>query len=152
MLWGVINALYLIPLLVFKRNRFYLDTVAEGKIFPSFKEMYHMFATYMLVVFSWVLFRAEDIGHAFQYYLGILSPSILTVPYFSGMRHAFFTLITISIFIIIEWFGRSEEYAIANIQTMQKGHQRWFLYMALIVVIVTLGNISDSVEFIYFQF
>jgi len=37
LVWGILNALYFLPLLLTKRNRSHLNTIAEGKLLPTLK-------------------------------------------------------------------------------------------------------------------
>ena len=46
--WGGLNALYFLPLLLMKKNRTHLGTVAEGKYLPSVKEAFQMVLTFFL--------------------------------------------------------------------------------------------------------
>ena len=46
--------------------------VAEEKLLPSIRELFAMLTTFMLTVFAWIFFRAENLNHAFSYVRGIL--------------------------------------------------------------------------------
>ena len=71
--WGVLNALYFLPLLLAKKNRNYLGPVAEDKVWPNIKEASMMIGTFGLTVLAWVFFRAENVGHGFSIISEILS-------------------------------------------------------------------------------
>ena len=77
--WGGLNALYFLPLLIFNKNRQHLDIVAKGKNLPTFKEFFQILITFGLTVFAWIFFRAENIGHAFSYISEIFSTSLISV-------------------------------------------------------------------------
>lgn len=66
-IWGALNAIYFLPLLLTNSNRNNLETVAQGKILPSVKESLFMLLTFGLTVFAWIFFRAENVGHAISY-------------------------------------------------------------------------------------
>lgn len=51
-IWGFLNALYFLPLLLIKRNRKNLDIVAENRVLPSIRELLSMFTTFSLTVFA----------------------------------------------------------------------------------------------------
>ena len=148
--WGALNALYFLPLLLLNKNRANTDTVAKGKYLPSFKEFYQIGITFSLTVLAWIFFRAENIGHACSYLSTIFSKSLFSIPHFSGMRDALITLILISIFIAVEWVGRNEQYAIENIGIKWKKFTRWAFYLIVIFTIIIFGGKQQ--EFIYFQF
>ena len=61
-IWGFLNALYFLPLLLVKRNRRNLDIVAENRVLPTIKELLSMLTTFFLTVFAWIFFRAESVS------------------------------------------------------------------------------------------
>ncbi len=148
--WGALNAIYFLPLLLTKNNRKNLDSVAEGRMFPSIKELLQMGITFGLTVFAWIFFRAENIEHAFDYISEILSFSIFQLPELLGVRRALLTIFLIGIFVIIEWQGREKQYAIEYLGLKWKQPLRYLMYYALIVLIFWFGGKEQ--QFIYFQF
>lgn len=149
-IWGALNAVYFLPILLTNNNRNNLEIVAQGKLFPSLKEISFMLLTFSLTVFAWIFFRAENIGHAISYISKILSPSFFSIPKFSGIDDASTTIILIGVFVLIEWIGREGQYAIANIGLKWKRPFRWAMYVAIIIIIFELGGREQA--FIYFQF
>ena len=148
--WGALNAIYFLPLLLSNSNRTYLETVAQGKIFPSLKEFFLMLMTFAMTVFAWIFFRANDIGHAVSYIGEILSPSLFTVPQFSNISGAMVTLMLIGVFVLVEWSGRTGQYAISNIGLNWKRPVRFAMYYAIIIAIFHFSGKEQ--QFIYFQF
>ena len=80
----------------------------------------------------------------------LLSKSFFTFPEFDGMRRALTTIILIIAFVLVEWQGRDQEHAIANLGMNWKRPLRWVFYLILIFVIFWFQG--DKQEFIYFQF
>lgn len=150
--WGALNAIYFLPLLLTKNNRKHLDNAADGKIFPSLKETLMIVLTFGLTVFAWIFFRAESIPHAFSYISEIFSASVISLPNFPGRAKAITTIILVLLFVFVEWIGRDGQYAIENIGAKFKRIPRWSIYTVLVLVIYFMGNFSESIEFIYFQF
>ena len=150
--WGALNALYFIPLLISNRNRNNLEVVAHGKYFAGFNDLFHMFLTFLMVVFAWIFFRAENIGHALSYISGIFSNSLFSVPVFMGMKKAMLTLVFVVLFMAIEWLGRNKQFALENLQNHLIRPLRWLAYLFIILTIYFFGNFTESIEFIYFQF
>lgn len=148
--WGALNAIYFLPLLLTKNNRKNLDIVAQGNNLPTIREIFKIFLTFGLTVFAWVFFRAENIEHAFSYILGIFSFSLFALPEFSGIKQAFITVILVGLFILIEWNGREEQFAIAKLGLNWKRQMRYAMYYAFIIAIFWFGGKEQ--EFIYFQF
>jgi hypothetical protein len=131
-------------------NRNNLEIVAQGKYLPTAKELLLMLITFGLTVFAWIFFRAENIGHAFNYISEILSSSLFEIPNFSGMRKALTTIILTGFFILIEWLGREQQFAIQNLGLKWKRPMRYAMYYAIIIVIFWFGGSEQ--QFIYFQF
>jgi alginate O-acetyltransferase complex protein AlgI len=150
-IWGALNALYILPTLLTKNKRRNLDTVAEGKYLPSFKEFFSIGLTFGLTVISIVFVRAENIRHAINYISEILSNSLFTIPSFSGIEEALNTTILIVIFVFIEWLGRENQFAIQNIALIKSKALRWTAYILIVLVIYFVGSFKDT-SFIYFQF
>lgn len=146
--WGALHAIYFLPLLLAKKNRTNLNSVAHGKAIPSLKELLLMSSTFCLTALAWIFFRAENIGHAFSYIKGIFSMSLFTPPDLT-VKGLLVLLITAG-FLIIEWIGREDQFAIANFPFRWRRPVRYAMYISLILAIFWLGG--QEQEFIYFQF
>jgi D-alanyl-lipoteichoic acid acyltransferase DltB (MBOAT superfamily) len=149
--WGALNAVYFLPLLLLNKNRTNTNTVAEDSYLPTFREFCQILVTFSLTIFAWIFFRAENIAHAVSYISEILSPSLFEIPMFNGRTLAVTTFILITIFIAVEWRGRKEQYAIENIFSVKNNYLRRSLYLAIIITIMIMGNFNEN-QFIYFQF
>lgn len=148
--WGLLNAIYIMPSIVFNTNRNNLDIVARGKYLPTLKEFMAIVITFSLTVFAWIFFRANNVSHAFNYISEIFSSSLLTLPYFEGIQGAFPIVLLTGIFIIIEWLGREQQYALAKLGTKWNRLMRYSIYYLLIITIYFFGGKEQ--QFIYFQF
>lgn len=144
--WGALNAIYFLPLLLTNNNRNNLETVAQGKLLPSIKELSFMILTFGLTVFAWIFFRAENIGHALSYISEIFSSSIFSIP---EVRPRNIILLTFG-FVFIEWLGREQQFAIQNLGFKWKRPLRYAMYYAIIIAIFWFGGKEQ--QFIYFQF
>src|SRR5690606_11121976 len=149
-IWGALNAIYFLPLLLTNQNRNNLDTVASGKWFPSFKEFFQIIGTFSLTVFAWIFFRAENMNHALSYILDIFSPSIFQIPDFSGFTKALIVMVMVVGFLIIEWIGREDQYAIEKVGLTWNRPLRWSFYFGVIASLFIFSG--QEQEFIYFQF
>jgi D-alanyl-lipoteichoic acid acyltransferase DltB (MBOAT superfamily) len=149
-IWGALNAVYFLPLLLLGKNRVNTNTVAEGRFLPSVKEFFQMGVTFSLTVLAWVFFRAENVGHALSYLSTIFSKSIISIPHFNGIRHGLETVILIIIFIIIEWIGRNEQFALGRINLIINRPIRWAIYITIIIALFSFTG--EQQQFIYFQF
>ena len=144
--WGALNAIYFLPLLLTNNNRNNLETVAQGKLLPSIKDLSFMLLTFGLTVFAWIFFRAENIGHAFSYISEIFSSSLFTIPEIRPRN----LILLIMFFVFIEWLGREGQYAIAKLGMNWKRPLRYAMYYAIIIAIFWFGGKEQ--QFIYFQF
>ncbi len=150
-IWGVINAFYFLPLLLLNRNRINTNTVAQFNSLPSIKEFFQMMITFSWIVLSWIIFRAENINHAFNYLSTIFSNSLFEIPEFTGMKHGLTTIILILFFIVVEWIGRNDQYAIESIGLKWNRFYRWSWYSFILFVIGIYMHTYET-PFIYFQF
>jgi D-alanyl-lipoteichoic acid acyltransferase DltB (MBOAT superfamily) len=150
LIWGALNAVYFLPLLLTKKNRANLETVAQGKRLPTMKETLSMLSTFGLTLFAWIFFRAESLDHAVAYISGIFSASLFTIPQFAGSADAVTTIILIVVFMMLEWQGREQQYAIERLGLNWKRPWRYAFYYAVIIAIIQFGGSEQ--QFIYFQF
>ncbi|MEH6535811.1 MAG: MBOAT family O-acyltransferase [Psychroserpens sp.] len=144
--WGGLNALYFLPLLIIKRNRVHTNVVAEFKVFPNLKECFGMLFTFIITVIAWVFFRADSVSHATQYLSRIVDVSFFNIP---EIRPTFL-FVLIFIFILIEWAGRRQLYAIQTLWFRFPRIIRLFIYYLIAMTIFLYGGKEQ--EFIYFQF
>jgi alginate O-acetyltransferase complex protein AlgI len=144
--WGLLNALYIMPSILFKTNRNNLDTVAQGKYLPSVREFFSMAITFALTVLAWIFFRAESMEQAISYISGIFSPSLFDFPEI----HPVPISVLIILFMIVEWIGREQQYAIAKLGTSWNKPIRWAFYFLIVEVIFLYAGKQQ--QFIYFEF
>ncbi len=144
-LWGGLNAIYVLPSVLFKRNR-NLDIVAKGKLFPSFKELVSIILTFMLFAFASILFRSSSMAQAFDYIREIFSYSLFSLPEVKPKK----LIVIITLFTLVEWVTKERLYAFANLDKIKNYFLRWSMYL------VTIGLIFyfmvEQQRFIYFQF
>ena len=148
--WGGLNAIFFLPLLLSKNNRKNLGVVAKGKLLPSYRELFAMLTTFTLTVFAWIFFRADNINHAFNYIGKIFSKSIISIPDYSYKMNALITLCLIVLFLLIEWLGRNEQFALKSFGVKWKPIIRLLLYYCIVFLIFVFSG-KDQ-QFIYFQF
>ena len=145
-IWGALNALYFLPLLLAKKNRVNLGIVAEGRMLPSLREAFAMLSTFALTVLAWIFFRADNLTHAKEYISGIFSSTLFAIPEVQPL----FLFGLIALFLLIEWFGRDKEFALAKIAESWSKPWRYGIYYAILLAVLWCGGKEQ--EFIYFQF
>ncbi|MDA9245282.1 MBOAT family protein [Polaribacter sp.] len=148
--WGTLHAIYFLPLLLTNKNRNNLEIVAQGNYLPTARELLQMLSTFTLTVFAWIIFRANDITHAFNYISEIFSASILEAPKLTDSKEAIITMLLVFIFIFIEWLGRESQFALEHLGLKWKRPLRHALYYTIIIALFWYNGKEQ--QFIYFQF
>ncbi len=142
--WGAYHALLFLPLILLGKNRRYTGIVAEGKVFPSLREVLQMLLTFITAMFGWIIFRSENISQAFEFISNIFRRDLFTKPQAPGL-----TLFFVLAMLVTEWFTRTKEHGL-SIDGIKYKWLRIAIYYLLIFCIVLYS--SESEAFIYFQF
>lgn len=141
--WGGYHALLFLPLILLGKNRKFTNQVAEGRTLPTIQEFGQMSLTFLLVVFGWIIFRAESIGQAWGYVCGVFNLNFFV---FEGLPRK--TVVFIVVMLIVEWVHRGKTHGLE----IRGNHFliRWSYYVIIIATIFVYGAFNES--FIYFQF
>ena len=153
--WGILHAIYFLPLLLTNKNRNHIEIVSKGNLIPTFNETLKIVLTFTLTVFAWIFFRANNIEHALNFIYNLIIGMNTKIGYLQLVnlmqyKIGYATLILLLLFIIIEWIGREGQYAIYNLGIKWSRSFRYALYYAIIIVI--FWNSGEEQQFIYFQF
>ncbi len=146
-IWGLINALYMLPIIIWKKNKKKTPVVAEGKFFPSYKEILQISITFFMIVLTLIFFRAESVEHAINYLFVIFSPSLISIPPIIPLD----MIIIIVIYFTIEWLQRERKHAFYMNHLNWPTTLRWPAYLTIFYLILRVG-IFEKTEFIYFAF
>ncbi|MGJ3234249.1 MBOAT family O-acyltransferase [Marivirga sp.] len=144
-IWGFVNGLYFLPLILTGIHRNHMGPIAEGKIFPSFKVFLLIVSTFVLKTFTYVFFRAENIGQSWTYMKGMFDWSLFTIPDYSYLTHWGL----IGLMLTLEWLQRDKECPLYLDHTPK--WVRYSAYYATILAVIFLQS-SEEIPFIYFQF
>lgn len=147
-IWGLLNALFIIPSFITKTNRKNLDTVAENSIFPHYSEMLVIIRTFLLTTLAWVFFRADSVSAAINFLGKIFSLGLFTPPNLPWSAYS--TLVIVVFFFFTEWHGRNENYAIEKLALNWSRPLRLAAYSVLVTAILYFAGTEHT--FIYFQF
>ncbi len=146
--WGLLNAIYIMPSILRNKNRTHLDIVAKGRYLPNFSELVSITVTFILTIFAFIFFRSDTLHNAFRYISGIFSKSLFVAPEIPPK--AILTLGITGLFFLVEWFGREQRFALEQINLRFAKPTRWAFYFVLILSMFYLGGKEQA--FIYFQF
>lgn len=145
-IWGLLHAVYFLPLLITQNNRNNLDTVAKGKVLPAFKECLSMLLTFSLTTFAWIFFRSKTVLEACSYIKNMFQFNFKGgIQYLGFERYTIELLLLLGLFIILEWNSREKEHPIAGRFSILKA-------ILMIMAILVFGAYSNPGDFIYFQF
>lgn len=141
--WGILNGLFIIPAIISGSNKKTRSTEKERAY--SARGTLKAIFVFMLITFTWVFFRSENISGAFGYFKAFLSRSLFTYPVNHGMAMA---LPLIFILFSVEWL--IQNYALkARLQGLP-AYVRWGVYATLVITCMAFFRQNQS--FIYFQF
>ncbi len=143
--WGLLHAIYFIPLLLFNRNRNHLNKVAPHGHLPSLKEVCQMSTTFIMVVIAWIFFRSPSLTIAFSYIKRMFSKSLFTMP--QSIKKEVIGFIVFML--VLEWFNRNKPHALTFSVNSNKT-VRWAAYYVVAMLIFFFAQQSQT--FIYFQF
>ena len=79
--WGFYHACLFLPLILLGRNRKYTDTVAAGRLLPSWRECGQMTLTFFLVVIGWIIFRSTGIPSTVSYLSALFDIRVFSAFY-----------------------------------------------------------------------
>lgn len=143
--WGGINAIYFLPLLLLGKNRNNLDTIQLRWKRESIRTLLSIMLTFSMTTFAWIFFRANTLTDGIGYIKRMFSHFSTEFQYLSIERYTPELLILVVVFVLFEWVNK---YKIEPIS----GKWEWIKVFACIVALLVLGVYSDYKEFIYFQF
>lgn len=142
--WGMLNAMFFLPLLLTNKHRVHLGVIAEGKILPSFNELFHVIFTFSLTTFAWIFFRSDSLSSAIGYVQAIAT-SRGSIEQLS----ASYSVVSIIVLLIFEWYNRQIEVPFLAIRNKKI---RLTAYILITVLIFFMGAFINPRSFIYFQF
>lgn len=142
--WGALNALYFLPLMLLNRNRNNINHIDKREAF-TIKTTANILLTFTLTCFAWIVFRAESLTQAVNY-IKQIPHGVFQMPFLFLIKK--YLLIIVG-FIIVEWFQRTKEHA-GDVSHL-KPYLRHLFYLSIILLIFFFGNF-DATQFIYFQF
>ena len=112
--------------------------------------------TFILVVFGWVLFRAETLGDAIGYIFGIFDRSLFSMAdTMVQMKEIAIeeSLLPLSLMLVAEWVQRGKQHALQFSGNGFLAHHpvlRYAFYILAVMGIIGLAGTQS--EFIYFRF
>lgn len=138
--WGLLNALFFIPLLLTNNH------ATKQNLGLSFNELFSIFKTFILTSFAWILFRSNSLYDFWLYIKRLFSFEGAILP--SQLPPSL--VILILLMLIIEW---RQQHLITVFHQFEKRYNRatrWTVYYGIILMLIVFG--AKEQNFIYFQF
>jgi len=140
-IWGLINALLFLPLLLAKRNRSNLNDA-------EISDLHRILLTFSITTIAWIFFRADSLSHAIDYLQNI-------AIWNSGKSLSIKPTLVVYIALLFfgDWIGRKHDFTLNTLSEGILSKSPWLrltLYLSLAYLI--LLYIGGQQNFIYFQF
>lgn len=150
-IWGGINGFYLVFAMLTSNIRNNLNKITGLDRFALIKKIIKVVITFNLISFSWIFFRANRLTDAL-YIVKNCFRGVLSFPKFGYMESKFdfyLGILLIGFLIFVELLQRRSK--VSTLLDKKPTYIRWCVYAAAVVSIILLG-VTNSSQFIYFQF
>lgn len=149
-LFGLYHGLLFVPLVLsgafMKKTQ--LKTNRLG--LPVLKDLGRILLTFALVVFGGIIFRAENIGEAWEYMMGMMQWGTFKASYrFFTQSDVWYISLSIFVMLLIEWLQKDKEHGL-DLSSVNQVWLRTLLYYGLVLACVLVSGKSST--YIYFQF
>ena len=144
-LWGAFHGFFIVleKMLKIKRDKYSVPVALLSTLF-----------TFIIVNLGWVLFRANNIGQAFDYYQAMFSFNFEGFSWVAGRQ--FYTMLIIAVifsFLTLFPFGKKIEQVVFYKKYSTGGHiAAWLVSLSLLFFCLAAMNAANFSPFIYFRF
>ena len=153
LLWGLYQGIFIVISMNLSKTRKRFEKkhhLKDNRIY----EFFTMFVTFFIVCIGLVLFRAESIGQAWEYFIGMVQFGTLRSSYrFFIQPNMWPTNLFIVIMLVVEWLQRGKEHGLSGfdrLTLLKNEYVRVAMYSMLLIFIILFG--VKHTTFIYFQF
>ncbi len=147
--WGVYHAILFLPLILLNKNKRYTGVVAAQRKLPTLKEFGSILGTFVLIVFGWIIFRANSIQDAYNIFGKIFSTNFFSKLYLDMLTYQVPTIVSLIVCILVDWINRERRHGL-DIEWIKYPAIRIAIYYIFLMAIVLYSG--KNVTFIYFQF
>ena len=146
--WGLYHGTLLVLHKLLGINTKDKNSLASLRVFPGLKTMGQMMLTFTLAAIGWIIFRAESMAQAVDYFTSIFTNRFYDPSMTRGLTMAGFGFLLL----LIEWFQRDKQHGLQfpGRKPFNFTAIRWGIYYLIILLIDKFSGESQS--FIYFQF
>lgn len=147
-IWGALNGFYLVFAIITYDFRKKVTAFLRIDRLPKLNQLLQIIATFILVCFAWIFFRANSVTDAFSV---IKKIAIFKGPVF--IEDPSMIIYPVSAIFLLLFVELKQEYYKGDFSFLR--NENWVLrnlsYTALIIIILLFG-VFDGGQFIYFQF
>lgn len=140
--WGALHGIYQLIEIFVTGNK---DNASNGIV-----KFFKVLLTFILVVFAWIFFRANNITDAFTLIGDIVNFNGGELNLFHYSIDFTISFIAIGVLLLIEFLVESKD-AVANLRLKVPAFVKWVVFILLICLVLVLGK-WDETDFLYFQF
>jgi D-alanyl-lipoteichoic acid acyltransferase DltB (MBOAT superfamily) len=150
-LFGFLHGCYFIPLVINGTINKKPSQLTDD-FFSKSKRFVNRFATFLLVMFTAMILRANSITETFHYYHKLFSKSLFSIPVIPTQhpKSLIAVVLFIAIMFILEWYGRNTDFALETFGTKWPKFIRWGFYIIFVMIIFAFT--AKSQQFVYAQF
>lgn len=143
--WGLLNALYFLPLQLSGTNRRFTSHTAAAGLLPAPREALQIGVTFLLTMLAWIFFRAASLTDA-----ATVLKRLFTLQSGSGLDVPGEIWLLLAGFLLVEWIQRGRRHALELDDRPLPRWGRWMFYYGVLFLILKFGG--EQQDFIYFQF
>ena len=151
LLWGLYQGIFIVISMNLSKSRKRFEKkhhLKDNRLY----EFFTMFVTFLIVCIGLILFRAESIGMAWEYFQGMMQSDTLLASYRFFKRPSLWpTNLFIVIMLVVEWLQRGKEHGLEFLSKVKPLFVRYVI-VVLIIEFILIFKASAPSQFIYFQF
>jgi D-alanyl-lipoteichoic acid acyltransferase DltB (MBOAT superfamily) len=148
LVWGLLFGIYLAVEILFPKKRRVGVPITGRRLWPPWRDIFHMGRTFFLVLFAWAFFRADSVPQAVQYISGIFSQSFFAMP--KGLPTIVMPFLLV--LFLVEWLQRGRPHALDLDSLGMPKIMRFSVYYLLCLIIFAFGSFQTNFEFFYLKY
>ena len=146
--WGLYHGTFIVIYRLFGLDNKNSEGRVQERLSLKMKHILQAMVTFALVVIGWIIFRAESMEQAVDYFASIGRNTFFAPTQVYGKVALLIGLVVL----FIEWLQKDKQHALQldGIKLFRRRAVRWATYYLLLIIIAKYKG--DSQDFIYFQF
>jgi D-alanyl-lipoteichoic acid acyltransferase DltB (MBOAT superfamily) len=148
-IWGGLNGCYLVLGVLFYKFRSRIKFSLQNNHLKNLGEFFNIIVTFVLILFSWIFFRAST----FQEAMSIINKILFHRGklFIGNNKTLIYSVCFLLLLLVIELFEEYKLFDGFSLYNNKRKFIRYTTYCSLIIIIILFGVFNGS-QFIYFQF